>query len=276
MVDNLVNFEKLRMIAKEVRTLTNMCSVPLDLFSMLELGGQQPSSAMVSMNQLTTGQHLARGQGRTGRKKTAGIPNPKRMFEEAQMVRRVKAYLKSMKIITDEDALHKMSMECEPPLGGLPPPLNTVRKRNPSPTPSLASSASSSPSQYSQDPPSPDKRGLATAPNKFGAASPQAVKKLLSLSEQSRPRQKSHLAGDANKEATKDTATRENSEQLQQQQPVNTPVNLTKESSSVSGRPRSKGHQSNGCSSASRNRSQSPQLPVTRQRRHQQQYHRHP
>jgi Rap guanine nucleotide exchange factor 2 len=56
-----------------------MCSVPLDLFSMLELGGQQPSSAMVSMNQLTTGHYLA---SRRGRKKTAGIPNPKRMFEE--------------------------------------------------------------------------------------------------------------------------------------------------------------------------------------------------
>ena len=36
------------------------------------------------------------------------------------MVRRVKAYLKSMKVITDEDELHKMSLECEPPLGGVP------------------------------------------------------------------------------------------------------------------------------------------------------------
>ena len=57
-----------------------MCSVPLDLFSMLELGGQQPSSAMISMNQLTTGHHLANR--RAARKKTTGIPNPKRMFEE--------------------------------------------------------------------------------------------------------------------------------------------------------------------------------------------------
>merc|ERR1719150_794267 len=146
-VEELINFEKLRMIAKEVRALTNMCSVPLDLFSMLELGGQQPSLAMVSMNQLTTGQHLANR--RQGRKKTAGIPNPKRMFEEAQMVRRVKAYLKSMKVITDEEELHKMSMECEPPSGGLPPPLSTTRKRNPSPTPSAVSSASSTPSHYS-------------------------------------------------------------------------------------------------------------------------------
>ena len=36
------------------------------------------------------------------------------------MVRRVKAYLKSMKVITDEDILHRMSLECEPPLGGIP------------------------------------------------------------------------------------------------------------------------------------------------------------
>ena len=33
------------------------------------------------------------------------MPNPKRMFEEAQMVRRVKAYLNHMNIITDEDRL---------------------------------------------------------------------------------------------------------------------------------------------------------------------------
>ena len=39
---------------------------------------------------------------------------------QAQMVRRVKAYLKTMKVITDEDELHKMSLECEPPLGGIP------------------------------------------------------------------------------------------------------------------------------------------------------------
>merc|ERR1719350_1269276 len=105
---------------------------------MLELGGQQPSSAMISMNQLTTGHHLANR--RAARKKTTAIPNPKRMFEEAQMVRRVKAYLKNMQVITNEDELHKMSLECEPPSGGVPHPpaatvLSTVRKRNPSPSP---------------------------------------------------------------------------------------------------------------------------------------------
>merc|ERR1719245_2008475 len=150
-VENMINFEKLRMIAKEVRSLTNMCSVPLDLFSMLELGGQQPSNAMISMNQLTTGHHLANR--RAARKKTTGIPNPKRMFEEAQMVRRVKTYLKSMKVITDEEELHRMSLEVEPPSGGLPPPpppaIPSIRKRNPSPSPSAVSSTSSTPSHYS-------------------------------------------------------------------------------------------------------------------------------
>lgn len=34
------------------------------------------------------------------------------------MVRRVKAYLKNMKVITDEEKLLAMSMECEPPSGG--------------------------------------------------------------------------------------------------------------------------------------------------------------
>ena len=47
------------------------------------------------------------------------------------MVRRVKAYLKSMKVITDEEELHRMSQEVEPPSGGLAPPplpvINTVK-----------------------------------------------------------------------------------------------------------------------------------------------------
>ena len=59
-----------------------MCSAPLDLFSMLELGGQQPSNAMVAMNQLTNGgQHIKAAVNRR-RKKPSGVPNPKRMFEE--------------------------------------------------------------------------------------------------------------------------------------------------------------------------------------------------
>lgn len=58
MVEGLINFEKLRMIAKEIRTLGSMCSSPYDLLTMLELGGQPPSSAMKAMNQMNVGSHL--------------------------------------------------------------------------------------------------------------------------------------------------------------------------------------------------------------------------
>ena len=59
-----------------------MCSAPLDLFSILELGGQQPSNAMVAMNQLTAGGQYLATVNRNRRKKASGLPNPKRMFEE--------------------------------------------------------------------------------------------------------------------------------------------------------------------------------------------------
>lgn len=110
------------------------------------------------------------------------------------MVRRVKAYLNNMKVITDEDDLHKLSLECEQQ-GGSTPNNVQVRKRYPSPTLSTTSSTSST---------SEGKKGAlglgmsslsigssgsgnSGAP-KFGAASPQAVKKLLSLSEQTKTR----------------------------------------------------------------------------------------
>ena len=112
-VDGLINFEKLRMIAKEVRSLSHMCSAPYDLFTMLQLGGQPPSAAMMAMNQLTTGSGMAGGAAHhhghhhlssmaaatvKRRKKSTAMPPPKKMFEEAQMVRRVKAYLSNMKV----------------------------------------------------------------------------------------------------------------------------------------------------------------------------------
>lgn len=199
-VDNLINFEKLRMIAKEVRSLTRMCSSSFDLLTMLELKGQPPSSAMVALNQMNVSSSCSSQPQPSQatvkrRKKSTAAPNPKKMFEEAQMVRRVKAYLNNMKVVTDEDVLHTRSVECEPNYGSAP---NTViiRKRHPSPTLSTTSSTSSA---------SEGKKGAiaaaaaaaaaaASGGPKFGTASPQAVKKILSLSEQNktRPHQPRH------------------------------------------------------------------------------------
>lgn len=60
------------------------------------------------------------------------------------MVRRVKAYLAKMKVITDEEKLHELSISCEGSSGGgSMMGTGPIRKRHPSPTLSTASSASS-------------------------------------------------------------------------------------------------------------------------------------
>lgn len=64
------------------------------------------------------------------------------------MVRRVKAYLANMKVITDEERLHQLSVDCEPHAGAVAVaaavPLGSSRgRRHPSPTLSTTSSASS-------------------------------------------------------------------------------------------------------------------------------------
>lgn len=61
------------------------------------------------------------------------------------MVRRVKAYLAKMKVITEEDKLIELSMNCEGSnsSGSIIGSGQIMRKRHPSPTLSTASSASS-------------------------------------------------------------------------------------------------------------------------------------
>ncbi|XP_068150276.1 rap guanine nucleotide exchange factor 2 isoform X2 [Drosophila tropicalis] len=245
-IDGLINFEKLRMLSKEVRLLTHMCSSPYDLLAILELKGQSPSNALFSLNQMSSSQSnaaagsvIAANAGQATikrRKKSTAAPNPKKMFEEAQMVRRVKAYLNSLKILSDEDLLHKLSLECEPAHGSTysgsishgntshrsggggsssgiggsggsasgaggnslnagdqlsiyshtssssaPNSSLSLRKRHPS-SPTLSTTSSTSSTSDHQ------RRQLHNNGPKFGTASPQAVKKMLSLSESSKIR----------------------------------------------------------------------------------------
>lgn len=186
-IDGLINFEKLRMISKEVRSLMDMCSSPTpymdSILNMLDIKSQ-PNAAMSALNQITTtiGHTLAANIIQHGsatvkrRKKSAATPNPKKMFEEAQMVRKVKAYLNNIQIIKDEEKLHLMSLECEPAIIVSAPNSVTIRKRHPSPTLSTTSSTSSK------------SDGMKAVGPKFGTASPQAVKKILSLAENSKTR----------------------------------------------------------------------------------------
>nr|XP_045621434.1 uncharacterized protein LOC123772381 isoform X4 [Procambarus clarkii] len=196
-VEGLINFEKLRMISRYIRDLQNMCSAPYDLFNIQDAGGQPPSSALISLNQMAAGGHQIATVKR--RKKSTAAPDKKKMYEEAQMVRRVKAYLSRMSIITDEEQLRNMSYECEggseghKTAGGsvshnsnsssgsnsAPPTNPPPRKRPNSPTPSTTSSTSST-SQTSDG-----KKQTA----KFGATSPQSISKMKALAE---PKTKPH------------------------------------------------------------------------------------
>lgn len=66
------------------------------------------------------------------------------MFEESQMVRRVKAYLNNLQVVTDESRLHEMSLECENAIvTATAAPINPRGKRHASPAPSTTSSTSS-------------------------------------------------------------------------------------------------------------------------------------
>merc|ERR1719295_2209760 len=140
---DLVNFEKLRMLAKEVRNLNNMCSAPLDLMSMLEQASGTLGDSWKTLNSAQSGSNAGGGgtikrikgavtskesvasaaaaaaSGLTGSSSSGlggggGPPNARKMYEEAQMVRRVKAYINKMPVIFDDDELQKLAQKCEP------------------------------------------------------------------------------------------------------------------------------------------------------------------
>ncbi|KAL3876620.1 hypothetical protein ACJMK2_034439 [Sinanodonta woodiana] len=157
-VDGLINFEKLRMVAKEVRHICNMCSAKYDVSTMY-LG----TPSMYDSSWLSGMATMKRTKNRRG----SAIPNARKMFEEAQMTRRVRSYLSNMPVNRDEDKLIELSHQCEPPA-----------KKCDS-TPSIASSSSNSSL-------TDDKRPVYTGP-KFGAGTVENTRKLMALSDKVRP-----------------------------------------------------------------------------------------
>lgn len=106
-VDGLVNFEKLRMIAKEIRILSRMASFETNgCRSDIRRGtfaGETGISSTTSGPTLTAPLTLV-GTMKRRKKSTASSSsgtaptNYKKMFEEAQMVKRVKFYLENVKV----------------------------------------------------------------------------------------------------------------------------------------------------------------------------------
>lgn len=106
-VDGLVNFEKLRMIAKEIRILSRMASADTggcrgDI-RRGTFGGDSGISSTNSGPTLTApltlvGTMKRRKKSTASSSSTAAPANYKKMFEEAQMVKRVKFYLENVKV----------------------------------------------------------------------------------------------------------------------------------------------------------------------------------
>ncbi|XP_030835372.1 rap guanine nucleotide exchange factor 2 isoform X4 [Strongylocentrotus purpuratus] len=109
-VEGLINFEKQRMVAREVRYFHSMGNAPYDPKHLLTPVQTQSNSYGFSVVSGTATLPRKRNQNR----RNSGLLNPKKMWEEAQMSRRVKMYMANLTVIQDEDQLRDMSLRCEP------------------------------------------------------------------------------------------------------------------------------------------------------------------
>ncbi|KAM9728123.1 rap guanine nucleotide exchange factor 6 isoform 2-T2 [Menidia menidia] len=127
-VDGLVNFEKLRMIAKEIRHVVRMTSANMDPALMFRqrkkrwksLGSLSQGSTNSNMLDVQVGAHKKRVR-------RSSLLNAKKLYEDAQMARKVKQYLSNLTVETDEEKHQIMSLQCEPSYSTLSKNLNERR-----------------------------------------------------------------------------------------------------------------------------------------------------
>ncbi|KAF3821516.1 hypothetical protein GH733_009558 [Mirounga leonina] len=106
-VDGLVNFEKLRMIAKEIRQVVRMTSANMDPAMMFRQRSLSQGSTNSNMLDVQGGAHKKRAR-------RSSLLNAKKLYEDAQMARKVKQYLSSLDVDTDEEKFQMMSLQWEP------------------------------------------------------------------------------------------------------------------------------------------------------------------
>ncbi|XP_044622963.1 rap guanine nucleotide exchange factor 2 isoform X2 [Equus asinus] len=205
-VDGLVNFEKLRMIAKEIRHVGRMASVNMDPALMFRTRKKKWRS-LGSLSQGSTNAtvlDVAQTGGHKKRVRRSSFLNAKKLYEDAQMARKVKQYLSNLELEMDEESLQTLSLQCEPATNTLPknpgdkkpvksetspvaPRAGSQQKAQPQPPPQQPQPAHKL-NQGLQVPavslyPSRKKVPVKDLPP-FGINSPQALKKILSLSEE--------------------------------------------------------------------------------------------
>ncbi|XP_008850103.1 rap guanine nucleotide exchange factor 6 [Nannospalax galili] len=119
-VDGLVNFEKLRMIAKEIRQIVRMTSASMDPAMMFRQRSLSQGSTNSNMLDVQGGVHKKRAR-------RSSLLNAKKLYEDAQMTRKVKQYLSSLDVDTDEEKFQVVSLQWEPAYGTLTKNLNEKR-----------------------------------------------------------------------------------------------------------------------------------------------------
>ncbi|KAJ3589000.1 hypothetical protein NHX12_009850 [Muraenolepis orangiensis] len=114
-VDGLVNFEKLRMIAKEIRHVVRMTSANMDPALMFRQRKKRWKS-LGSLSQGSTNSTMLDVQGGAHKKRVrrSSLLNAKKLYEDALMARKVKQYLANMSVETDEEKHQVQSLHCEP------------------------------------------------------------------------------------------------------------------------------------------------------------------
>ncbi|XP_045686792.1 rap guanine nucleotide exchange factor 2 isoform X4 [Phyllostomus hastatus] len=205
-VDGLVNFEKLRMIAKEIRHVGRMASVNMDPALMFRTRKKKWRS-LGSLSQGSTNAtvlDVAQTGGHKKRVRRSSFLNAKKLYEDAQMARKVKQYLSNLELEMDEESLQTLSLQCEPATNTLPknPGDKKPVKTETSPVAPRAGSQQKAQAQSQPQQPQPAHKAsqglqvpaVSLYPSRkkvpvkdlppFGINSPQALKKILSLSEE--------------------------------------------------------------------------------------------
>ncbi|XP_061102417.1 rap guanine nucleotide exchange factor 2-like isoform X2 [Conger conger] len=218
-VDGLVNFEKLRMIAKEIRHVGRMASVNMDPALMFRtrkkkwrsLGSLSQGSANAAMLD------VVQPGGHKKRVRRSSFLNAKKLYEDAQMARKVRQYLGHLAHDANEETLQAMSLLCEPSSNTLPKSSGDKKKADTSPVVPRAVA----PAKALQPPAQPPQKGpqalqvptVSLYPSRkkvpvkdlppFGTSSPQGLKKILALSEE---------AGERHRRQTEDSISNASSQ----------------------------------------------------------------
>lgn len=196
-VEGLVNFEKLRMIAKEIRHVGRMASVNMDPALMFRTRKKKWRS-LGSLSQGSTNAavlDVAQTGGHKKRVRRSSFLNAKKLYEDAQMARKVKQYLSNLDLEMDEENLQTLSLQCEQSTNTLPK--NSCDKRSGKPETSPVAPRAGTQQKLQQQSkvnqalqvpavslyPSRKKVPVKDLPP-FGINSPQSLKKILSLSEE--------------------------------------------------------------------------------------------